>query len=149
MEIELVCSSFLNNSRLWEGLIKSYENHAPCLLDRFKFTIITDSDNNFINLSRVNVFCLNKDFGWSSNLIRYLQVTKSENILVIYDDVFLKSNIKFELLDQIFQEYKSNQMTFCRFRNSPLTLKKKFSSIFNIVDKDSPYRTVLSYSRIT
>ena len=146
MKIEIVCSSFSNNFKLWDELIKSYEVYASELLDKFKFTIISNPVLDFDNKSRVNFFYVKEDYGWSENLIKYLEVTISEYILVIYDDVFLKSKINLDFLYQVLEEYKSNKMSFCRLRNSPLTLKKKFNTNFNIIDIDSPYRTVLSFS---
>lgn len=147
--IEIVCSSYSKNANLWKELINSYKIYAPDIFRNFKFTIISDAAPNFRNNQNINLFYLEKDFGWSSNLIKYLNTTSSEFVFIVFDDVFLNKKINYSFFCKIVQECITKKMMFCRFRNSPLTLKKEIDNNFNFVDYDSPYRTVLSFSLVS
>ena len=147
-KIEIVCSSYSKNINLWKELINSYKKFAPQIIDNFKFTIISDKVGDFNNSDGFYFFFLDNDYGWSENLIKYLNKTSSDYILIVFDDVFLNKKLDQKLFNQILEEYFTKKMEFCRFRNSPLTLKQSIFKNFNFVDAISPYRTVLSFSLV-
>lgn len=136
-KISILVSSCDKYADLWPLFSYFFNKNWPdCELN--KYLISNSNSSNIDGFEQLNI---GADLGWSSNLIKSLKHIKTPYVLMLLDDVFIKSRVDNLLFNNICKEFIESEGNYLKFLTHPKSNKKSHSIYFNILPKGSLYRS--------
>lgn len=141
-KISILVSSCDKYADLWPLFSYFFNKNWPdCELN--KYLISNNSNSNIEGFEQLNI---GADLGWSSNLIKSLKLIKSPYVLILLDDVFIKSRVDNSLFYNICKEFIESEGNYLKFLTHPKSNKKSHSLYFNVLEKGSLYRSTAVFA---
>lgn len=110
-----------------------------------KYPVYLLSNNRVYGKYGVKTICIGQDITWSANLKMALSQIGEENILTIFDDLFIINKIDSKNMDEMMQLFQEREMNYLRLNPFPPPTGKKYKKV-GVVRKGELYRSSAVFS---
>jgi len=126
---------------LWKPLYQTYRKYWPDC----PFNIYLGTNHIDPNLDLFTALTIGDEKSWSDNILKCLGKIKEENVLLIFDDVFLYKTIDSELINKHANTTYENSWNYLRLSPLPLFDEEITDGIGKIY-KNRIYRTSTAWA---
>ena len=126
---------------IWDAFFFDFYNKWP----NNKYPVYLLSNYKTYEKHGVKTICVGQDITWSANLKTALDCIEEENILTIFDDLFMTDNMKPENVDEMIRLFCQKKMNYLRLNPLPPPTGKRDKKI-GVVRKGELYRSSAVFS---
>lgn len=141
-KVSILVSSCDKYSDIWPLFTYFFNKYWPdCKLEKYFL-----SNEAKYDLKGFKVISVGEDKGWSSNLIKALNQIETSYVLILLDDIFIKSKVDNTVFNEICNEFIQNNGNYLKFLSHPNSKLKSNSEYYNVLPKGSLYRSTAVFA---
>lgn len=111
-----------------------------------KYPVYLLTNKKVYNKYGVNSIRVGDDISWSYNVKKALTKIPQDNILTIFDDLFIKTNVDTALLDKLIKDFIDYDMNYLRLNPVPKPAGKLHHNSIRTIEKGELYRSSAVFS---
>jgi len=103
------------------------------------------SNNEVYGKYGVKTICVGQDITWSANLKTALSKISEENILTVFDDLFIINKINSKIIEEMMDVFQEREMNYLRLNPFPQPTGEKYKNV-GVVRRGELYRSSAVFS---